>query len=292
VTEAAAANRFSVGAQLFQSGSHLAAERVFSETLALDPMHDLAHALRALSLCNLGRHRDALEEAETALRIKPGPDAFRARALALIELRRPSEAVDAAQEAVALAPASGVVAYTLAWALESARQSVKAGDYYKRATELSPENTMFRAEYARFLIRQWRIDEAEAIAAEIGQDVEINAVALLRGEIALRRGRLDEAREFALWVLSRNARSRQAIILLTVTTAKQKPLLRLWWHYTYGLKSRPIWQRVLVLVLILAVGMVVFLLPVVFFVYLSVARMHVDRLVQDELKAIRLRPAY
>jgi hypothetical protein len=84
----------------------------------------------------------------------------------------------------------------------------------------------------------------------------------------------------------------EAIILLTVTTAKRKPLLKLWWHYTYGLKSRPIWQRILALVLILAAGIVVFVLPIIFFVYMILARMHVDRFVQDELKAIRLRPAY
>ena len=292
MTEATAAGRFSVGAQLFLSGNHLAAERLCGETIALDPMHDFAYALLALSLCNLGRPRDALEAADTAIRIKPRPDAFRARALALVALRRPREAVPAAREAVAVAPTNGVVAYTLAWALESAKQPTEAGEYYKRATELAPENLMLRAEYARFLLRRWRIDEAEVIASDIRHDVEINAVAILRGEVALLRGRPDEAREFAMWVLSRNARNRQGIILLTVATANRNPILAVWWHYAYGLRSRPIWQRILVLFLFIGIGMLIFALPLVFCISLVLARAHVNRLVQDELKGVQLKKAF
>jgi hypothetical protein len=55
-------------ASTFHVGKSPAAARVFRETISLDPMHERAHAMLALSLCSLRRPQDALGAAETALR--------------------------------------------------------------------------------------------------------------------------------------------------------------------------------------------------------------------------------
>jgi Tfp pilus assembly protein PilF len=284
----AAHDRYEVAVRLFKAGRYRPAERVLREALAIEPAHCSAHALLALCLQCGGRPHDALGAANAALAIRPTVDALRARALAKVDLGDLKGAVAAADEAVALMPSSSWAAHTSAWTFEKSRNFNEAETQYRRSAGLAPGNAVLRAEYGRYLVRRLRLDEAEVVAAQLAPKVEINLVLLLLGEIALSRGRVAEARELALWILSRNAEHRQALILLALTEASRNPLLKLWWYHKQIISIRPVWPHILWISLMLAAGMKAVCLPILFFVYLRLARSHVNRALRVELGQVRL----
>lgn len=281
-------DRYAAGLQLFRSGNYHLTEKTLKDAIALDPEHDPSHALLALTLHYLGRNSEALAVSGTALAIRPSLDALRARALASVELSLPNAAVTAAAEAVALMPTSAWARHTLAWSCEKAKQYKQAEEHFRCSAELATDDMNLRADYARFLIRRHRLGDAEAVAAGIAPHVDSNGVLLLRGEIALWRGRHQEARDHALWVLSRNARNRPALGLLTLATANQKPLLKLWWRHTQIVGFKPRWMRMVWLGFIIAAGFAARGLPLLFMIYLAIARHHVKLKVAAELKQVRL----
>ena len=288
MTTVTAQDRYTAGLQLFRSGNYHLTEKTLKDAIALDPAHDPSHALLALTLHYLGRNSEALVASGAALAIRPSVDALRARALASVELSLPNAAVTAAAEAVALMPNSPWAQHTLAWSYEKAEQYKQAEEHFLRSANLAPGDMSLRADYARFLIRRHRLKDAEAVAAVIAPHVDSNVVLLLRGEIALWRSRHHEARDHALWILSRNAQYRPALTLLTLATANQKLFLKLWWRHTQIVGFKPRWMRMFWLGFIIAAGVAARGLPMLFMIYLAIARRHVKRQVAAELKQVRL----
>ena len=292
MTPTSADDRYEVGLQLFRAGTYALAERTLRDALAIDAGHHASLALLGLTLYNLTRYRDALAAANASLALYPSVDALRVRAMASAELGDLPGAVVAARDVVRLAPSDALAADTLGTILEQSGQLGEAGAQYRRATKLEPDNLGLRADYGRFLVRSRRLADGEEVAAGIAVDADARTVLLLRGEIALLRGRLNEARDFALWMLSRNARDLAAIQLLTLTIANRNPLLKLWWKHTQAMAFWPRWQRVLWMILLIAAGILVAGLPVLFFFYLRLARRHVNRKAQAELEVVELRPDF
>lgn len=292
MTAVSAQEHYSTGLQLYQAGNYLLAEKALREGLTIDPTHYLSGALLALSLQYLGRPIEALGSANAALAIHPTVDALRARALAKLSLGDPQGARVSAEDAVVLMPSSASAAHTLACVLERSKVFKAAEAQYKRAADLAPGSMFFRAEYGNFLIRRGRLANAEEVAADIGPQVELNLVVLLRCEIALWRGRVAEARELALWVLSRNAQNQHAISLLTLATANRNPLLKIWWRHTQIMRFRPVWQRIVWMWIVVAAGIAMAGLPIIFLAYLRIAQRHVDRQVRAELGQVQLNRAF
>jgi predicted Zn-dependent protease len=189
-------------------------------------------------------------------------------------------------------PSSAWAAHTLALALERSKRLNDAEAQFRRCSDLAPDNMALRAEYGHFLLRRRRLKDAEAVVRAIPSHIDLNRVLLLRGEIALRRGRLDEAREFALWILLRDAQHRQAIVLLTLATANRNPFLKLWWRHAQIIAFRPLWQRVLWMGLVVAAGLFVAGLPILFIIYVRLAQRHVNRKVRFELSQVRLQRSF
>lgn len=287
-----AQDRYTVGLRLFRSGTYELAERTLKDAIALDPRHGPSHALLALTLHYLGRYSEALTASSAALAIRPDVDALRARALASIEMGLSTAAVTAATDAVALMPASPWAHHTLGWACERAKRFDQAEEHLQRGADLARSDMNLRADYGRFLIRRRRLRDAEAVAALIPSHVDSQTVLLLRGEIALWRNRNQEARDHALWILSRNARNRPALTLLTLATANRKPLLKLWWRHTQIVAFKPRWMRVAWLGLVIAAGVAARGFPMLFMIYLAIAREHVKRQVAAELKQVRLAKSF
>lgn len=292
MTAVTAQDRYSTGLQLFRSGTYHLAEKMLKEAIALDPEHHASHALLALTLHYLGRNSEALAASSASLTIRPNLDALRARALASAEMGLPSAAVAAAVDAVALMPTSAWAHHTLGWSYEKANRFPQAEEHFQRSATLAPGDTSLQADYGRFLIRRGRLQDAEAVAAVIGPHVDTHVVLLLRGEIALWRNRHQEARDHALWILSRNARHRPALTLLTLATANQKPVLKLWWRHTQIVSIKPRWMRAAWLGLFIGAGLAMRGVPMLFMVYLAIARAHVKRQVAAELKQVRLSKSF
>jgi hypothetical protein len=89
-----------------------------------------------------------------------------------------------------------------------------------------------KAQYADFLLARGRTGEAKMLLAEASDEApgDINVI-ILRGNIALRDGRIDEAYDNALWALQHDAMDPQAIHLMAQVKMRKNPILGIWWRY-------------------------------------------------------------
>jgi len=212
---------------IINAGNISGAERLLKEVLAADPEHARANTLMSVVLLRLGKPQAAIEQADVAIGLSPTADAFCFKSMALTRLGRHTCAIDAAEAAVSAAPRYGDAAFILGQALEASGRPIEAEAEFRRAVELAPGADLFRSALGRFLMHRNDLSGAERIAAELDPSSETEAALLLRGEIAFRRNRFKEARDFALWALSQNAKSRDALRLLAQVKTQQNLLLRL-----------------------------------------------------------------
>lgn len=220
-----------VATKLINEGNLTGAQRLLGEALAADPEDPRSNALLALLHHRRGQFKSAVGQANTAIGLAPTADAFRFKALALMELKRLDEAIEAADAAVRAEPTNGLAAITQGIVLEKGRQPAKAKAAFERAVELSPHSSNFHGNLGLFLLRQGDVAAAERIAVELDPSADDLSVLMLRGHLALYHRRSQEARDFALWVLSRDANNKSALRLLILAKEHQNWILGLWWRF-------------------------------------------------------------
>ena len=175
-----------------------------------------AHLARAFEALNGGRPREALEAADRALALGPTVKALEARALALLGLGKSRKALSAARDPQRIAPmdANGHFVEAVVWRKYGVWR--KADAAYRTALELAPLSLRLLTSYGTMLERRGQLSRAEALAdrcAAIRRDDP--ETLLLRGRLALARGRRQEAMDHARWALSLDARHPAAIALLS-----------------------------------------------------------------------------
>ena len=248
----------------------------------------MAHALLSLALSASKRAKLGLQAAEAALACAPNAVAFQAKSIALRNLGRHKQALDAAREAARLSPQSAAFAQLLGMTLEKRGKIQEAKTEFARAVSLAPGNDSFAAAYGLFLLRNRQLEAAEQVAAPLSQSDDVIAL-LLRGNIAIRRHRPEEARDLALWVLSEDAVNQSALTLLVSAKAAQSRGMGLWWRYHVFVAARPKWVRLGIacsfLVLLMLPPALIFVLPV--FYYLSISRQIFARMVMREVKSVQ-----
>jgi tetratricopeptide (TPR) repeat protein len=288
-----ARQKYAAGRAFYDAGNLPGAERMLKEALAADPQYSAAHALLSFTLAGRGQLRAALHVADDGVAAGPSAFAFRAKAMALRKLKRHGAAVEAARAAVQQGPEDEFSAEALGLALEGAGRFREAEAAYRRAVELAPGDDRLRADLGRFLLRRKDLAGAERVAAEIDQSADFATVLLLRGEIALRRHRSEEARDFALWLLSQDAANPAGLRLLTQVKASQSVWLALWWHYALFMATKPLWLRVAAfvpgLLLLAALLGPAMLLAII---YLRVAPLVFARMLRRELQTVKLRKSF
>ncbi len=275
---------------LIQAGNLTGAERLLKDALAADPEHGRAHALMAFVLYRLGRYKLALQAADASLAQDPNAEAMRYRALILAALNRRKAALEAIEAAVRLDPEDAWCAMTKGALLEGAKRYAEAEAGFRQACALSPGSDDLRGMLGRYFLRRRNLPAAERIAAELDPHTDADSALLLRGEVAMRRSRTDEARDIALWILSKNATDVGALRLLTQVKASRSPVLGLWWRYSMFMATQPWWLRTLVIVPVALVLMIfVKYLWLALFVYLRVGARIFQTMVQRELRGVTLR---
>ncbi len=293
MTAESADGRLSTAARLIDAASLHTAEKQVREVLATDPEHPRAHALMALILYRRGRHGAALREADVSIGLEPTEDAFRFKALALIGLGRRRQAIDAADAAARIAPTSARAALTQAIALEADKHPVQAEAAYRRAAALEAGSAVFLGNLGRFLLRRGDLTSAEDIARQLDPTSDEDAALLLRGGVALARGRASEARDFALWVLKTNAANASALRLLLQAKASQSRMLGLWWRWSMLVGAQRPWVRlVLAPLAVMALVAIPFGLGLLFGAYLIACGRIFNRMLAQELKTVTFRRDY
>jgi Tfp pilus assembly protein PilF len=293
MTAEAAQKRLIASRSLFDAGNFAGAERLLGEALAEDPESAAAHALLSLTLYRQGKGRPALDAAKAAVALDPNANGLRTMTLAQMLLGRTKDAIETARAACAADPEDELANLVLAMAYERAGKSRDAEAAYRRTVDMVPSNPGVRADFGRFLVRRKKLTEAEAQLAAIDPSCDRESTLLLRGEIALRRGRTEEARDFALWVLAQDATNQSALRLLTQVKASRSVLLGVWWRYSMFVATRPRWLRLLVMIPFFCALLVIgHGLALLLFVYLALSSVAFARMVRQEVKTVALKKGF
>ncbi len=274
---------------MFDAGNFAAAERLAREAVAADPKAAAAHTLLAQALVRQGRTKDGLAVAKAALALAPdSSDAFHAQGMALRALGRFPEAVVAAGDATRLDPDCAVHANLLGLALEEAGRVAEAGEALRRAMSLAPDGAFFRASYGLFLLRHRGRAEAERVALELDPASDHTEALLFRGKLALLRCQPVEARDFARWILSRDAAHRRAIRLLVEAEAEQRLSLRPYRRIRVLVDTGPKWASFVIVIVVLSMLLVPGLnfVIVTLLLYMKLARKTFNSRLTYELRAI------
>jgi Tfp pilus assembly protein PilF len=263
------------------AGENARAVDLLMEALAADPTHLNAQIQLGATYIDQGKPKLALDALLGAARQAPTSPIVR-RLLALVYVQQGAllAARAEAQEAVRLLPSDGISHTILGRVLARQRDWKAAEAELRRAVECQPDSDYTLVHLGYFLLNRRRFKEAAEVADVAGRVAPDDfGVVLLRGDVALRLGKADEAKDFALWALSQKASNREAIRLLVSVKAHQSWWLGLWWRLNSN-----IWLRLLVVIASIPLG-IWFLTPL----YLIGGRLIFERMLARELKTVKLK---
>jgi tetratricopeptide (TPR) repeat protein len=147
-----------------------AAERQYRRALQLKPDYAVAHQWYGGFLSGMGRHAEALAQADTAVRLDPlAPIIQTWLGLRYYFARRYDEAIAEFGKAVQLSDAFAPAYWHLSWALLEAGRSADAIAAAKRATERDSGNVLFVAALGYAYARAGRSSEARAVLVRLAE---------------------------------------------------------------------------------------------------------------------------
>ena len=160
--------------------------------------------------------------------------------------------------------------------------------------------------YANFLVNRGRMKEANAVFEEVSEEApgDIDVI-ILRGTMALRESRIDEAYENAMWALNEDATDPAAVQLLAQVKMRRNPILGLGWRYAAWISKFTNRQIIMIIIGIWLIWQVVFRgllkqlpapIPVMsalawfaFCVLTWVSPLILKHMVKKELESVRIR---
>ena len=257
---------------------------LLKEALAADPTHLNAQIQLGATYIDQGKTKLALDTLAGAARQAPNSPIVR-RLVALGQLQRGAlpEARKEAEEAIRLFAADSISHTILGRILARQQHWREAEAELRRAVELQPDSDYALTNLGYFLLGRPKVAEAAEVADAAGRAAPDDfGVILLRGDVALRLGKAQEARDFALWALSLKANHREAIRLLVSVKAHQSWWLGLWWRLNSN-----IWLRLLIVFASFPLG-IWFITPI----YLIAGRLIFEHMLARELKTVKLKRGF
>jgi len=267
------------------AGADAKAIDLLKQALAVRPDHLNAQIQLGATYLDQGKTWPALDVLNGAARQAPESDIIlRLKALCHLQRNAPLLAVEEAREAVRIDPNDAINHTVLGRTLRQRGDFVGAEAALRRGVELAPRSAYTLVHLGYFLVNRKRIKDAVVVADDAGRAAPDDfGVMLLRGDVALRLGRADEARDFALWALSQRATNRDAIRLLVSVKAHKSWLLGLWWRLNSSLVL-----RLLLVAAMLPLGPLWIIAPI----YLIAGRIIFARMLEHELRSVRLKPDF
>jgi tetratricopeptide (TPR) repeat protein len=144
-----------------------AAEREFSQAIALAPSYSCAHEDRAEYLSFIGRRADALAEMAKSNELDPGPSSAMTESGAYYQLRDYESLVETSRRGVASYPTEWVEHYSLGIGYEGTGKRLEAISEYQKAIEMSNGDHDATASLAHAFAAIGRRSEAEKILRDL-----------------------------------------------------------------------------------------------------------------------------
>ncbi|UCD94433.1 MAG: tetratricopeptide repeat protein [Candidatus Zixiibacteriota bacterium] len=171
------------------------AEKHYKKALSINPDYTAARHWYSIVLDKMGRHDEALKEAEHALRIDP-LSPFLLNSLALLR-RRSGDwdgAAKAFEQCLEVDPGNETTRVNYAIFLTQAGRAEDGFSQIKRAIEANPESSWINGVYGSLLYYARRFDDAaKQMKKAVGISPQSAMGHLLRGKVHLAKGRNDRA---------------------------------------------------------------------------------------------------
>lgn len=217
----------------FAHGNLHGAVEMFKRALSEDPDDADAHAVLALVLLRQKRLHAAEHEAQLALTLEAElPLAHAAAASVALARRQFSRAEGHLQRLLELEPQEPdnlrlqARFYGLTGKQEQRREALM------RALSFGPDDPYTLTALGDEALERGDLVEAERRAREtLAADAQFLDGLVLMGQVHVRRGQLEEARDHALWALRQNASDPGALRLLVEIQARKSWVLGLWWRW-------------------------------------------------------------
>jgi tetratricopeptide (TPR) repeat protein len=165
-----------------------AAEKEFRRAIELDPKYPTAHHWYSLLLSALGRHEEAIAEAERAYEVDPlSPIISNLRAAVSYNARLYDRAIEAARKTIELDKNFSVSRLSLGWSLEQKKMYPEAIAAFEEAVRLSGRWIQAVAAFGHACAVSGRREEAMRLIEELkgrsdrGQDSLVNIAMVYTG---------------------------------------------------------------------------------------------------------------
>lgn len=127
---------------------------------AMDPDNAEIHASRARTLCEVGRHADALDALELARRLDPALDVSAVRGMALLGLGRAGDALVELERAVEADAGDAGAHADLGRALREVGRHAEALESFDRAISIDPDDASFHVHRGYALESMGRLSDS------------------------------------------------------------------------------------------------------------------------------------
>ena len=202
-------------------------------------------------LIDLKRRHAGLHEAKLGLRTGPDmPFCHFVLGNAYMAHQKYKLAMTHLLEAIAMDPETAVYQTAAGRAAMRIGRRQKAREFFEQAIEIDPEDPDCFTALGKWFRDDRKINQAEVCfkqALEI--DPGYDEALVQMGHILLSRGRIEEARDHAIWVLQHDANDAGALLLISSIKARTNPFLGVWWRCNSWLVSGGNTRMILMLVL-------------------------------------------
>lgn len=213
-------------------GDYAAAVETMRQALAIDSDHSRVYACLAQFLLWDSKEKAAWRAIQRALELEPDSSFIQRVAGDIFSVMFDQARAEAAYlQAIELDPSDADNHNALAayyWRHDRIRDAL---DLTEKARQLEPSSLQTAILRGEILLGAGKVNEA-AVEAEFAlrKDPESYAAALLMAKTSLVRNDLETARELAISALMRNPRDDDAFVLLAKIKSRQNPILGLWWR--------------------------------------------------------------
>ncbi|HEX5750879.1 MAG TPA: tetratricopeptide repeat protein [Archangium sp.] len=220
-------------------GENRGALETLRRALAEDPEDSEAHALLSLVLLALKRPHAAEHEAGLALSLEALlPLAHYAAASVAMARRRFQDAEQHLTHLLELEPDDTPNLLLQARFLELTGKKERKREVLQRAHSLNPNDPATLVALGWDALERGDVKHALQWARDaLSAQPELQDGLVLMGQVYLRQGRIEDAREHALWALRQDATDEGSLRLLASIKARQSRLLGVWWRYAMFMGS-------------------------------------------------------
>ncbi|MCU7851104.1 MAG: tetratricopeptide repeat protein [Candidatus Thiodiazotropha sp. (ex Monitilora ramsayi)] len=219
------------------------------QLLSLEP--DCAEAHAYLSMCLLDKRRlhAATKEAEIAITLEPEIELSNyAVAHVMMAQRRFKEAATHLDRLLDIDPNDERYYRMYADLYHLTNEKDKILPALQKALELSPDNPDVLADLSDYYFSTDDLKLAEQFAEDaLHREAEHKHGLVAMGNVLLRYGKVDEARQHAVWALRLDPDDRSALHLISSVKARSNLFLGLWWKYNSWISNKGTTRSILIL---------------------------------------------